>query len=186
MRSTGGGGRERGHSKRKQGKKEQKPSRGAKKRRGEEHQEEEEEESKQQQQADDDDDERYDDGELRYDPRFDDDPIDVHVAKGDGATYDQTFTVGDVKQGLERKWGLPREQQRLYLDHQKREQDLHNDEERLRGMRPAKSAKLTMSVLVDVPDAHKVVEELSVEPSRVLGNGVGASSLPSAAQPPQL
>ena len=102
--SAGEVGRERGQSKRKQGQKEQKPSRGAKKRRGEEH---EEEESKQQQQADEYEGEQYHEREDEYDPRFDDDPIDVHVAKGDGETYDHTFAleaaVGDVKQQLERK-----------------------------------------------------------------------------------
>ena len=39
------------------------------------------------------------------------------------------------RNGLERRWGMPREQQRLYLDHQEREQDLCDDREGLRGMR---------------------------------------------------
>ena len=116
-RGSGGGGQKADKGKRKQSKKEQKPGRGVKKRRGEEHEEKEEEESKQQ--VDEEDGEQRCNNANKYDPRFDDDPIDVHVAKGDGGTHDHTFAVtaavGDVKWELERKWGLPREHQRLYL-----------------------------------------------------------------------
>ena len=51
-----------------------------------------------------------------YEPRFDNDPIKTCVVYCDGEIYDNTFpldaTVGDVKQGLELKWGVDREQQR--------------------------------------------------------------------------
>eukprot|EP00935_MAST-01C_sp_MAST-1C-sp1_P001288 g1288.t1 len=172
-RGSGRGGRKADKGKRKQGKKEEKPGRGAKKRRGEEH-EEEEEESKQQQADDDEDEQRYNE-EDEYDPRFDGDPIDVHVAKGDGETYDHTFaleaTVGDVKQELERKWGLSRDQQRLYLDHEEREEDLRDDGEGLRGMRSGKREKVRMSVLMEVADAQEVVPKRTARGAQVLGDG---------------
>ena len=48
---------------------------------------------------------------------------------------------------------------------------MRDDGEGLRGMRPAKSAKVTMSVLMEVADAQAVVEKASASASRVLGTG---------------
>ena len=45
---------------------------------------------------------------------------DLHLRYGS----EEARHLGDVKQELERKWGLWREQQRLYLDHEEREGDL--------------------------------------------------------------
>merc|ERR550514_1815332 len=91
-----------------------------------------------------------------YDPQFDDEPVRIVVSKGNGDVYDHTYpveaTVGDVKQAIEAKWGLKEEHQRLYLDHQEREEDLQDDSEGIRGMRQARETKVTMSVLVEVAD----------------------------------
>jgi hypothetical protein len=113
--------------------------------------------------------------EDEFDPRFDDEPIDIVVAKGDGEVYDRSYpveaTVGDVKDVIEAKWGLKREQQHLYLDHEEREEHLKDDSEGIRGMRQARDATVTMSVLMHVADMQAEVPKLVKEGAEVLGDG---------------
>lgn len=106
----------------------------------------------------------------------DDTSVLVHIAKGDGETYEKTYslnaTVGDVKQDIVTRWGLDADQQRLYLDHEHRDSDLRNNDESLRNMRPSKKTKITMSVLMEVADAQAVTPVMTPAPDRVLGNGL--------------
>ena len=94
---------------------------------------------------------------------------------GDGELHDAKYaveaTVGDVKEGLSQKWGLKREHQKLYLDHEEREEDLQDDTEGLRGMRRAREETITMSVLMEVADAQAVVPGLKKEAIAELGDG---------------
>ena len=79
--------------------------------------------------------------------------------------------MGDVKEGLSQKCGLKREHQKLYLDHEEREEDLQDDGEGLRGMRRAREETITMSVLMEVADAQAVVPGLKKEATAELGDG---------------
>ena len=104
--------------------------------------------------------------------------IRVVVARSDGELLDSKYlkdaTVGDVKLRLSQRWGLRREHQRLYLDHDERETDLQNDNEKLREMRRRASHDkelITMSVLIEMPDAQVVVPGLPKQPTAVLGTG---------------
>jgi hypothetical protein len=65
--------------------------------------------------------------------------------------------MADVKAGVEGEWGFSLEAQRLYLDDREREGDLKDGEERLQGMRRAKEATITMTVLVEEMNASSII-----------------------------
>ena len=97
--------------------------------------------------------------------------IEVPTASG----VDVSGLLGFTPVGGDTFWNvvqaLKEEHQRLYLDHQEREEDLQDDSEGIRGMRQARETKVTMSVLVEVADMQAVVPKLVKEAAEVLGDG---------------
>ena len=107
-----------------------------------------------------------------YDPLLDDEPLKIEVASGEGKIAKLSLsvdaTVADVKAGVEDEWGFSLEAQRLYLDDREREGDLKDGEERLQGMRRAKEATITMTVLVEEMNASSIIPTFSSTATHVL------------------
>ena len=107
-----------------------------------------------------------------YDPLLDDEPLKIEVASGEGKIAKLNLsvdaTVADVKAGVEGEWGFSLEAQRLYLDDREREGDLKDGEERLQGMRRAKEATITMTVLVEEMNALSIIPTFSSTATHVL------------------
>jgi hypothetical protein len=107
-----------------------------------------------------------------YDPLLDDEPLKIEVASGEGKIAKLNLsidaTVADVKAGVEGEWGFSLEAQRLYLDDREREGELKDGEERLQGMRRAKEATITMTVLVEEMNASAIIPTLSSTATHVL------------------